>query len=217
MNKKEIISEVKKYLEKQLLGEGTGHDFWHVLRVAEMAKKISRGEGGDLFLVELAALLHEIADWKFADKGKQTAREKITDLLCKLEVDPEVISKVIEIEQNVSFKGAGVKDKMKSLEGKIVQDADRLDVLGAIGIARVFAYGGYMQREMYNPKMKPKLHKTFAEYKKSKGTSINHFYEKILLVRDRLNTKTAKRIADKRQKFTEEYLKQFFREWKGEL
>jgi len=217
MNKKEIIRETEKYLEKRLQGEGTGHDFWHVLRVAEMAKKIARKEGGDLFLVELAALLHEIADWKFAKKGKQTAAEKIDRLLQELKVNPEVINKVIEIENNISFKGAGVKDKMKSLEGKIVQDADRLDVLGAIGIARAFAYGGYLQREIYNPKIKPKLHKTFAEYKKSEGTSINHFYEKILLVRDRLNTKTAKIIADKRQKFTEKYLEQFFKEWKGKL
>lgn len=214
MNNQAIIKEVERRLKKSFKGEPTGHDWWHSARVRNLAKKIARKEGGDLFVIELASLLHDIDDWKFS-KASPTARAR--RLLGELGVDKGTIERVCYIIENISFKGAGVEDKMRTKEGKIVQDADRLDVIGAVGIARAFAYGGYKKREIHNPQIKPKLHKTFKEYKAKKGTTINHFYEKILLLKDRLHTNTAKQIAEKRHKFVENYLKQFFKEWEGEL
>lgn len=218
MNKNLIINQVKEYAMKKLSGEGTSHDWWHSLRVWQMTKKIQKKEGGNLFIVELAALLHDISDWKFSGGDERAGAKETKKLLTKLSIDNNTIGHVCYIVENVSFKGAGVKDKMQSIEGKIVQDADRLDVLGAIGIARVFAYGGKVGHEIYNPNIRPKKHKTFKEYKKQiMNTSINHFYEKILLLKARLNTKTAKKIAVRRHKFTENYLKQFFQEWHGKI
>lgn len=217
MNKREIIQKVKDNVKENLGQEPTGHDWWHAYRVWKMAKEIAKKEGGDLFTIELAALLHDIADWKFHGGKTKLGSKRAKTLLKKSGVDNKTINQVCYIIDNVSFKGAGVKDKMKTKEGKIVQDADRLDVIGAIGIARTFAYGGYKEREIYNPDIKPKFHNSFKEYKNSEGTSLNHFYEKLLLLKDRLNTKTAKKIAKKRHKFLEDYLEQFLKEWKGEL
>lgn len=217
MNRNKIIEEVKKHLKKTFKGEATGHDWWHSERVWKMSKEIAKKEGGDLFIIELAALLHDIADWKFHEGDTKIGPEKAKTLLKKLGVDNKSINHICHIIDNVSFKGAGVKNKIKTKEGKIVQDADRLDVIGAIGIARTFAYGAYKGREIYNPDIKPKLHKSFKEYKSSNGTSINHFYEKLLFLKDRLNTKTAKKIAQKRHEFLESYLKQFFKEWAVKL
>jgi len=217
MKKKEIIKKVKDYIKKALGSEPTGHDWWHSWRVWKMSKKIAKKEGGDLFIIELAALLHDIADWKFHGGNIKAGSEKVRTLLKELRVNNKTIKNICHIIDNISFKGAGVKNRIKTKEGKIVQDADRLDVIGAIGIARTFAYGGYKRREIYNPNIKPKLHKSFKEYKNNKGTSINHFYEKILLLKNRLNTKTAMEIAQKRHRFLEEYLKQFFKEWEVKL
>ncbi len=217
MSKDKIIQKVKEYMGKELGGEPTGHDWWHIWRVWKMAKKIAEKEGGDLFVIELGALLHDIADWKFCGGNIKAGSKKASKLLKKLGVDPKTIKEVSHIIDNVSFKGAGVKNKIKTKEGKIVQDADRLDVIGAMGIARTFAYGGFKGREIYNPTIRPKLHELFKEYKNSKGTSINHFYEKLLLLKNRLNTETAKRIAERRHKFLETYLKQFFKEWKVKI
>lgn len=214
MNKRQIINKVKEYIKKNFKSDPTGHDWWHSFRVWQMAKKIAKKEGGDLFVIELAALLHDIADWKFNKGNLKAGSKKAGELLKKLGVDDKTIKHVCYIIDNVSFKGAGVKNKMKTKEGIIVQDADRLDVIGAMGIARSFAYGGYKGREIYNPDIKPKFHKSFKAYKDAKGTTINHFYEKQLLLKDRLNTKTGKRIAQKRHKFLESYLKQFFKEWR---
>lgn len=199
-------------------GEPTGHDWWHAWRVWKIAKKIAKKEGGDLFVIELAALLHDVEDWKF-DGRENSGIALAKKWLNELKVDKENIEHVCHIIKNISFKGARVKNKMRLREGKIVQDADRLDVLGAIGIARTFAYGGYKGREIYNPKIKPRLHRTFKEYKKAKSTSINHFYEKLLLLKDLLlkdlmNTETAKKMAIKRHQFLEQFLKEFFAEWK---
>lgn len=207
-----IINEVKKRVQKELQGETTGHDWWHAYRVWKMAKRIAREErlAVDTFVIELAALLHDIADWKFY-KGTGQAL-KIKEILLEYSVDRKTIKKIIDIIENVSFKGARVTSKMKSNEGKIVQDADRLDALGAIGITRVFAYGGYKHSSIYDPEKKPILHKTFEEYKRE-TTTINHFYEKLLLLKNRMNTKTAKKIAEARHRFMEKFLKRFFREW----
>lgn len=215
MNKPQIINKTVKFVRKKLEGEGSGHDWWHVYRVWQTAKSISKKEKSDLFIVELGALLHDIADWKFCD-GDETVGPKIAGKwLTSQKLDAEYIKTVQEIIEDVSFKGAGVKKKIRLKEGEIVQDADRLDAMGAIGIARCFAYGGFRKREMYNPDVKPAKHKTAEEYKKNTSSSVNHFYEKLFLLKDLMNTKTAKKIALKRHKFMKNYLDEFFKEWKS--
>lgn len=216
MDKESIIKQTKKFVKKHLGREVTGHDWWHTYRVWKLALRIAREEKDvDLFIVQLAALLHDIADWKF-HRGDVTIGPKLArEWLKKLNVNEKIISDVCEIIQEIPFKGAGVKSKIRTKEGMIVQDADRLDAIGAIGIARCFATGAKMNKEIYNPEIKPKLYKTFEEYKAAKGTSINHFYEKLLLLKDLMNTETAKKIAEKRHKFMEQFLDEFFKEWKG--
>ena len=217
MNKGAVINQVRRYIEKEFDGDPTGHDSWHIYRTCKMAKEIAKKEGGDLFVIELGALLHDIGDWKF-NEDLQAGSKKSRALLEKLNVDEQTIAHVCEIVDNVSFKGANHKNGIKTLEGKIVQDADRLDAIGAIGIARTFAYGGSAKRVIYDPEIKPKLDGTLNVKKKAYyGSGINHFYEKLLLLKDRLNTKTAKKIAIPRHKFLEMYLREFFKEWKVKI
>jgi uncharacterized protein len=215
MNKKRILEQVEKFVKDKLYGEGSGHDWWHAYRVLKTANYIAKNEEADLFVVQLAALLHDISDWKF-NKGDDNIGPKIArDLLEKMKVEEHIILHVSEIIKDISFKGAGVKTKMRTKEGMIVQDADRLDALGAIGIARTFAYGGYTNREIYNPNIKPQFYKSFDKYKKNTSPTINHFYEKLLLLKDLMNTKTARKIAERRHKYMEKYLEHFFKEWNG--
>ena len=208
-----VIEKTEDYVKALLSGEGTGHDWWHILRVTKLAKHIAKQESANLLVVELTALLHDIADWKFHDgdinKGPSVARE----WLGKLSLDPLLIDQVCDNIANISFKGANVTQKPLSLEGQIVQDADRLDALGAIGIARAFAYGGFKQRPLYEPDLKPMLHSSFEAYKNHQGTTVNHFYEKLLLLKDKMNTQSAKNIAEERHQIMENYLTQFFSEW----
>lgn len=215
MNKEAIIQQTKEYVKKTLEGEATGHDWWHIYRVWKNAVHIGKQEDADLFVVQLAALLHDIADWKFHSGDLSAGPKLARQWLKKMEVKEETISHVCGIIKNISFKGARVKSRMRTKEGMVVQDADRLDALGAIGIGRAFAYGGSEGREIYNPNIKPKMHKSFEEYKDSKGTTINHFYEKLLLLKDLMNTETGKRIAEERHKFMEQFLNRFFKEWDG--
>jgi uncharacterized protein len=215
MDKDSIIEKTVEYVKKSLEGEGSGHDWWHTYRVWKMAIHIGKIENADLFVVQLAALLHDIADWKFHSGDVRVGSKLAREWLKKLGVDENTVSHVCEIIEESSFKGAGVKFKMKTKEGKIVQDADRLDAIGAIGIARTFAYGENIKREMYNPNIKPIMHKTFEEYRNSKGTTINHFYEKLFLLKDLMNTKTAKKIAEGRHEFMKQFLDRFFKEWEG--
>ena len=215
MNNKFIIKQTQEYVRKKLKGESSGHDWYHVYRVWKNAIYIGKQEKVDMFVVQLAALLHDIADWKF-HKGDDSIGPKLAkQWLKKLNVDENVINHVCEIIQEMSFKGAGVKFQMKTKEGMVVQDADRLDAIGAIGIARTFAYGGHKRVEMHNPNIKPKKHKSFYQYKNSKTTTINHFYEKLLLLKNLMNTKTAKQIAEKRHNFMEHFLDKFFKELGG--
>jgi uncharacterized protein len=215
MDKEDILKQTEDYVRKKLEGEASGHDWWHVQRVLKNAVLIGKHEKADLFVVQLAALLHDISDWKF-NKGDDSIGPKLArEWLENLKVEDNVISHVCEIIKDVSFKGSGVVSKMRTKEGCIVQDADRLDAIGAIGIARAFAYGGHKGREIYNPKIKPEKHESFEQYKNNKGPTINHFYEKLLLLKDRMNTETAKKIADKRNKFMEQFLERFFKEWEG--
>ena len=213
MNKESIITQTIAFVKQQLAADATGHDWWHVHRVWKMALTLAEQEGGDLFVIQLSALLHDIADWKFHDgddkKGEVVAREWIVSR----GVDEEIVKQVCQIISQVSFKGAGVEVQMHTLEGKIVQDADRLDALGTIGIARAFAYGGYKGRQMYNPDVAPIKHQTFEQYKANQGTTLNHFYEKLFLLKDRMNTATAKEIAEERHRYMEEFVERFKKEW----
>ncbi len=211
----EIIEATTRHVRKQLEGEGSGHDWWHIQRVWDLSKRLSKSESVDILVVELAALLHDITDHKFHD-GDETVGPKVArEWLESLNVNKRVINHVTEIIKDLSFKGAGVHTPMRTLEGKIVQDADRLDAIGAIGIARAFAYGGFRHRELYNPEHSPTMHNSFNAYKNDKGHTINHFYEKLFLLKDRLNTDAAKKIAESRHQFMEEYVQRFLDEWNG--
>jgi len=212
MEKEQVIKQTTEYVRQKLEGEGSGHDWWHISRVRNNAVKIGKSENSNLYVIELSALLHDIADWKFYNGDDSIGPKIAKEWLEKLNVENEIIAHVCDIIKNISFKGAGVKAKMQTIEGMVVQDADRLDAIGAIGIARTFAYGGYKSREIYNPNIKPALHQTFEEYKNNKGTTINHFYEKLLLIKDLMNTETGRKIAKKRHKFMKLYLKRFFNE-----
>ncbi len=216
MTKEEIIEATKQHVKQVLSGEGSGHDWWHIQRVWNNAKLIAEGEKADLFIVELGALLHDIADYKFHNGDEEIGGKTAGEWLEKCNCDPEVIEKVVHIVNHVSFKGNVHENKMKSIEGKIVQDADRLDAMGAMGIARCFTYGGSKGREIYNPDKKFKPNMTKDEYKSNDGSAINHFYEKLLLLKDLMNTETAKKIATERHIFMEQYLERFFQEWNGE-
>ena len=215
MEKKLIVNQTADFMKSELTGEGSGHDWWHVYRVWKNAVQIAKHEEVDLYVVELAALLHDIADWKFNDGNEDIGPQLAREWLESLNVEETEISKVCEIIQDISFKGSGVITKMTTIEGMIVQDADRLDAMGAIGIGRAFAYGGSKGREMYNPELKPEKHDSFEQYKKSQGSSINHFYEKLLLLKELMNTNTAKKIAEKRHTVMLDFLDEFFHEWEG--
>ncbi len=213
----QTIQKIAKEVKQKLEGEGSGHDFWHVLRVWNMAKHLGEKEGADMFVVELTAVLHDIADWKFHD-GDETVGPKVArEVMEKYSVSVEVSDHVCDIILKMSFKGAGVKNEINTLEGMVVQDADRLDSIGAIGIARTFAYGGSKNRAMYDPHKKPVKNKNKKQFLKDDGTTINHFYEKLLLLKDGMNTKTAKKIAGERHRFMQEYLKRFYSEWAGKI
>lgn len=215
MKKEKIIEQTAQFVKEKLTGEGSGHDWWHIYRVWKMALHIAKNEKADLYIVELGSLLHDIADYKFYNGDETIGPKAARKWLVKLQVDEKDINQVIEIIKHISFKGAKVKNLIQSLEGKIVQDADRLDAIGAIGITRTFAYGGYSGREIYNPTIKPTLHSTSEQYKSNTSPTLNHFYEKLLLLKDLMNTKTAKQIAYERHLFMEDYLKRFYNEWEG--
>ena len=209
INKKEIVQLAKSFIQKKFEGESSGHDWWHIKRVRNMAIFLTEKEGGDPFIVELASLFHDLDDWKINDSDS-----KETEIwLKKVGLSAEESKRILDIIEQVSFKGADVTNTATSIEAKIVQDADRLDAIGAIGIARTFAYGGNKNRSIYDPNIKPKMHQSFDSYKKSEGPTINHFYEKLLLLKDRMNTNTAKKLAENRHEIMKNYLQDFFSEW----
>lgn len=215
MNKANILSKTENYVRQKLEGEGTGHDWWHIHRVRNTAIQLGKMEDADLFIVELAALLHDIADHKFHNGNEDIGPETAQNWLQQLEVKESVIHHICDIIRDISYKGSEVETPMKTIEGKVVQDADRLDALGAIGIARAFAYGGHKGRELYNPEMAPESHASFEEYKKSAGPTINHFYEKLFLLKDRMNTLAGRKEAEKRHQFMKKFVGQFLSEWDG--
>ena len=205
-----IISGTEVFARKEMEKDSSGHDWWHIYRVRNLALKISESEGGDRFLIEMAALLHDLDDWKIEGDVNVS---RVENWLKRLEMQPGMIMKIRRIIDEVSFKGAGVETVASSLEAQIVQDADRLDAMGAIGIARTFAYGGSRGRLIFDPAIKPEKHADFEAYKKNNGPTINHFYEKLLLLKDRLNMPTAQKMAVRRHRFMEDFLDEFFKEW----
>ena len=214
MNQSHIIQKTAEYIKQEFSDDSSGHDWWHIYRVWKNAVTICEHEKADAFIVELAALLHDLDDWKFNDTGDETPL-RAKAWLDSWGVEISTADKVCDIIMHISYKGAGVENKMKSLEGLIVQDADRLDAIGAIGIGRAFAYGGYKNRMMYDPDSPPQMHASFEEYKNSKSATINHFYEKLLLLKDMMNTKSAKLIAEQRHEVMVKFLDQFMNEWEG--
>ena len=218
MTREALIHATKDFVKKQLANAESGHDWFHIERVYNNAMLISKTEHVDLLVVELGALLHDIADSKFHG-GNDTIGPKIArEFLFKHNVDSTIIEHVVKIIENMSFnKSLDNKPLFVSEELKVVQDADRLDAIGAIGIARAFNYGGFKNRQLYNPEIKPNLNMNKEEYKASTAPTINHFYEKLLLLKDKMNTKTAKKIAKKRHQFMELYLEQFYNEWNGSI
>jgi uncharacterized protein len=217
MNNEKLIKKTSEYVRHVMKGESSGHDWWHAYRVWQMARRIGKKEKADRLRVELAALLHDIADYKLHGGDVEIGPRKAEEWLRSLGVDQKIINHIKEIIRDASFKGSKVKSEMKTLEGKIVQDADRLDAIGAIGIARTFAYGGHKGAAIHDPRIKPIMYESFEEYKSNTPPTINHFYEKLLLLKDLMNTKTAKKIAEGRHKFMENYLSQFYKEWEGKV
>lgn len=216
LSKSEIIEKTCKYVKNVMQGDSSGHDYWHVYRVWKNAQNLLKFyKEADALTVECAALLHDIADWKFNGGDSEIGASTARDFLKTLDIDEKTCTNVFEIIKNLSFKGANVENKINTLEGMIVQDADRLDAIGAIGIARTFAYGGAHNREIYNPDKKPEMHDSAEAYLKSNGGTINHFYEKLLLLKDRMNTSEAKNIAQRRHEVMLDFLNNFYGEWEG--
>lgn len=210
-----LVERVAAHLKTRFMAESSGHDWHHIHRVWKLAQQIGAREGANQAVVELAALVHDIADWKFHEGDDSVGPREAERLLVQEGARREIIDQVVEIVSTISYKGAGVKTEMRTLEGQCVQDADRLDAMGAIGIARCFAYGGHAGRSMYDPDESPVLHATAEAYKAAKGTSLNHFYEKLFLLKDRMNTATGRSMAEQRHQFMEDFVAQFLAEWDG--
>lgn len=216
MQHHEIIEATTAFVKKELREAEGGHDWFHIERVWKTAKHIARDEDVNLLIVELGALLHDIADSKFHAGDEEIGPRKTREFLRSLKVSEEVTGHVVQIVKNISFKGGNHEQQFRSAELDVVQDADRLDALGAIGIARTFNYGGHKGSALYDPEIKPQLNMSKEEYKKSTAPTINHFYEKLLLLKERMNTAAGRRMAQDRHRFMEEFLKQFYAEWEGQ-
>ena len=210
------LKKTEEFVKSQLADAEGGHDWWHIYRVWKLAKRIAKMEDVDLFVVELAALLHDIADPKFYDGNEDIGPMVAKEFLRKQKVDQPTINHVIDIIRNMSFKNSLGKVDFQSPEMYVVQDADRLDAIGAIGIARAFNFGGFKGRPLFDPEIRPQSNMSKEEYKKSISPTINHFYEKLLLLKDKMNTRTGLQMAEERHEFMEEFLGRFLTEWEGE-
>lgn len=228
MDRQEIIEKTELFVKQTLSKDNTGHDWWHIHRVRNLAKRIARHEGVDIFIVELAALLHDIGDYKFFQGDEEAGEVKVREWLSSLEISPSLVDKIARITSQISFmhtlpdKGKGEDKKNSAIpalskELMAVTDADRLDAMGAIGIARAFTYGGFFNRPIYDPAIKPSKSITKEEYKTTEAPSINHFYEKLLKLKDMMYTKLGRKMAKRRHRFLNLYLKHFFKEWKGKM
>lgn len=217
MTEEQIITKTIQFVKKELKDAESGHDWFHINRVYKNAMTIAKEEDANVFIVEVAALLHDIADSKFNNGDENIGPNKAKFFLQSIDVNEKAINHIVQIIANMSFsKSLEKKELFQSKELQVVQDADRLDAIGAIGIARAFNYGGYKNRLLYDPKIKPNLNLSKEAYKKSKAPTINHFYEKLLLLKDKMNTETGKKLATERHQFMEDFLKQFYKEWSAE-
>ncbi|PQV49439.1 uncharacterized protein CLV33_10369 [Jejuia pallidilutea] len=218
MPTEDILKKTITFVKQTLANAEGGHDWFHIERVYKNSMLIAKSEPVDEFVVALGALLHDIADSKFYNGDESIGPKLAREFLFKQNVDSAIIEHVVQIIKNISFKsGLEGKQKFKSAELDVVQDADRLDAIGAIGIARTFNYGGFKNRAIYNPEIPPNLNMTKEAYKASTAPTINHFYEKLLLLKDKMNTKTGKSLAVKRHEFMQAYLQQFYAEWNGKV
>lgn len=218
MNKAELIQKTETFVKKTLEGAEAGHDWSHIQRVVRNARIIGAEEKADPFITEIAALLHDIADSKFHDGNELVGPEKASGFLRQLGLPDDTVQQVEEIIRHVSFKNELQPSKDKpfdSIELRVLKDADRLDAIGAIGIARAFHYGGFKNRLIYDPEIDPVPDQSKESYKKSEAPTINHFYEKLLLLRDKMNTETGRELAEQRHAFMEKFLEQFYGEWNG--
>jgi len=206
-----LLFEIEEWVQDKLAECEAGHDWWHIIRVRNNAQKIHEHEKGDWHVILLAVLLHDVADTKFFDEFESLML--IEQKLLDLQIERHVIDHVILIIQNMSFSKQWSEEQFESHELKIVQDADRLDAMGAIGVARAFSYGGHKGRDFYNPDIKPQSYDDAEAYRSSDSPTINHFYEKLLLLKEQMNTETGRLMAEDRHRFMEDYLKQFFKEW----
>ena len=216
MDKNRLIEEATAFVRGELENEASGHDWWHIARVTNMAKHIAEQEGADVFICEMAALLHDIADEKLNKGGEEVGLRRVKDCLEGHHADQETIDTIIEIISTMSFKG-GNRPPMTTIEGMVVQDADRLDAIGAIGIARTFAYAGAHGDLIYDPDIQPREKMTKEEYRTEKSTAVNHFYEKLLKLKNLMNTNSAKEMAEARHQLMEDFLQKFYHEWEGNL
>ena len=211
------IQQTIDFVKKELKGAEAGHDWFHIERVYKNALHLLKTEQADEQVVLLGALLHDIADSKFHEGDETLGPKKAYDFMSTIEIPEDVKKHVVQIIENISFKGGNFEKNFRSKELEIVQDADRLDAIGAIGIARTFNYGGFKNHPLYDPAIKPNLQMSKDEYKKHQGTTINHFYEKLLLLKDLMNTETGKKMALKRHQYMEGFLEQFYAEWNGQI
>ena len=208
-----LVERVAGHIKSRFSTESSGHDWHHISRVWKLSRQIALQEGANQDVAELGALVHDIADWKFHGGDESVGPREAERLLDQEGAPRQVIKAVVEIVATISFKGAGVRTEMSTLEGRCVQDADRLDAIGAIGIARCFAYGGHAGRQMYDPAIPPVMHETAEAYKAATGTSLNHFYEKLFLLKERMNTVSARAIAEDRHRYMENFVARFLDEW----
>lgn len=216
MENEKILNNTIAFVKSKLENAEGGHDWFHIERVYKNTLAIAKNEKCDLLVCQLGALLHDIADSKFHNGDEEIGPKTARIFLESENVSEEVIEHVIQIIKNISFKGGNFEKQFNSIELQIVQDADRLDAIGAIGIARCFNYGGFKNRTIYNPEIVPNLTMSKEEYKKSDSPTINHFYEKLLLLKDKMNTESGREIAEKRHEFMEIFLEQFYQEWEGQ-
>jgi uncharacterized protein len=215
MTQRDIIEAIAQQMKQKFGTEGSGHDWFHIERVWKNARHIAEAEGADMFTVELAALLHDIADWKFTGGDDTVGPAEARKVMETHGIDPKIADHVCNIIAAMSFKGAKIEDAMPTLEGKVVQDADRLDAIGAIGIARAFAYGGHKNRLLHDPSKPPVMHADKNAYVHSGSPTLNHFYEKLFLLKDRMKTATGRRMAEERDAYMRGYVERFLAEWEG--
>ncbi|MCQ6560007.1 HD domain-containing protein [Paenibacillus mendelii] len=212
-DRREVLSEAERFAKSVLEHDRTGHDWWHVHRVVKLAERMAPEEGADVFICILAALLHDVADEKL-NESKELGLRKVGEWLATQPLEVEEVEHVMEIISTMSFN-AGSNPPMRTLEGRVVQDADRLDAIGAIAIARTFVYAGWKGDPIHDPELQPRHAMTPDEYRHGKSSAINHFHEKLLKLKDRINTASARRIAEERHRYMEQYVERFYQEWEG--